>query len=91
MPMETAERVLALYQDKYSGLNVSHFHEQLSEVEGIEISCSWVIRTLHLTCNFLVFRWRSQPAIFRKLVENGSSARYAWSPNAMGCSGSCQR
>src|ERR1700728_798592 len=37
IPMETAERVLHLYQDKYSDFNVRHFHEKLREVEGIEI------------------------------------------------------
>jgi transposase len=46
IPMETAERVLALYQDKYSDLNVRHFHEKLSEVEGIGISYSWVRQAL---------------------------------------------
>src|SRR3954466_13494829 len=30
--MATAERVLALYQEKYSDLNVRHFHEKLREV-----------------------------------------------------------
>src|SRR5579872_343103 len=31
--METAEKVLALYQDKYPDFNVRHFHEKLKEVE----------------------------------------------------------
>jgi transposase len=46
IPMETAERVLHLYQDKYSDFNVRHFHEKLREVEGIEISYSWVRQAL---------------------------------------------
>ena len=29
VPMETAEQVLALYQDKYPDFNVRHFHEKL--------------------------------------------------------------
>ena len=29
--METAERVLALYRDKYNDCNVRHFHEKLAE------------------------------------------------------------
>ena len=46
IPMETAERVLALYQSEYSDFNVRHFHEKLREVEGIEISYSWVRQAL---------------------------------------------
>jgi len=42
VPMETAERVLALYRDQYFDLNVRHFHEKLKEVEGIRLSYSWV-------------------------------------------------
>ena len=44
--MEKAERVLALYRDKYSDCNVRHFHEKLSEEEGIQISYSWVKQAL---------------------------------------------
>src|SRR3977135_2852592 len=44
--METVERVLALYQEKYSDFNVRHFHEKWREVEGIEISYSWVRQAL---------------------------------------------
>ena len=46
IPMETAERVLALYQSEYSDFNMRHFHEKLCEVEGIEISYSWVRQAL---------------------------------------------
>jgi transposase len=46
VPMETAERVLRLYQDKYFDLNVRHFHEKLREAEGIELSYSWVKQAL---------------------------------------------
>jgi hypothetical protein len=31
VPMETAERVLALYPEKYGDRNVLHFHEKLRE------------------------------------------------------------
>ena len=44
--METAERVLALYRDKYSDFNVRHFHEKLIGEEGILISYSWVKQAL---------------------------------------------
>ena len=46
VPMETAERVLALYQEKYPDFNVRHFHEKLREAEGIRLSYSWVKQAL---------------------------------------------
>jgi transposase len=46
VPMATAERVLALYRDKYPDFNVRHFHEKLKESEGIELSYSWVKQAL---------------------------------------------
>jgi transposase len=46
VPMETAERVLALYQEKYFDFNVRHFHEKLRQEEGIQLSYSWVKQAL---------------------------------------------
>ena len=46
IPLATAERVLRLYQEKYYDCNVRHFHEKLREVEGIELSYSWVKQAL---------------------------------------------
>src|ERR1700724_4068180 len=46
VPMEKAERVLALYQEKYPDFNVRHFHEKLREQEGIRLSYSWVKQAL---------------------------------------------
>src|ERR1035438_4695212 len=46
VPMATAERVLALYRDKYPDFNVRHFHEKLKETEGIQLSYSWVKQAL---------------------------------------------
>ena len=40
------EQVLQLYQEKYSELNVRHFHEKLREAHGIELSYTWVKRAL---------------------------------------------
>src|ERR1019366_7564045 len=40
------EAVLRLYQEKYFDLNVRHFHEKLQEVEGIELSYTWVKQAL---------------------------------------------
>src|ERR1700758_1846125 len=42
VPMETAEKVLGLYREKYQGLNVRHFHEKLQEEHGIALSYMWV-------------------------------------------------
>lgn len=33
VPMATAERVLALYRDKYPDFNVRHFHEKLRKAK----------------------------------------------------------
>ena len=41
IPMETAERVLEVYQERYFDLSVRHFHEKLGEEHGIGISYSW--------------------------------------------------
>ena len=46
VPMETAERVLALYRDTYFDLNVRHFHEKLREEHAIRLSYSWVKQAL---------------------------------------------
>jgi transposase len=46
VPMETAERVLALYRDKYPDFNVLHFHEKLKQLENISLSYSWVKQAL---------------------------------------------
>jgi transposase len=46
VPMETVEKVLGLYRDKYPDCNVRHFHEKLKEVESIALSYSWVKQAL---------------------------------------------
>src|SRR5512146_2700103 len=40
--MQTAEQVLGLYREKYFDFNVRHFHEQLREVHGMDVSYTWV-------------------------------------------------
>lgn len=42
VPLQTAERVLQLYREKYYDFNVRHFHEKLTEEHGIGISYTWV-------------------------------------------------
>jgi transposase len=46
VPLETAEKVLALYQEKYFDLNVRHFQEKLREEEHIELSYTWIYQAL---------------------------------------------
>lgn len=46
VPMETAEKVLALYRDQYADCNVRHFHEKLREQHDIRLSYSWVKQAL---------------------------------------------
>jgi transposase len=42
VPLELAERVLALYREKYFDFNVRHFHEKLREEHGLALSYTWV-------------------------------------------------
>jgi transposase len=46
VPLETAEKALALYQEKYFDLNVRHFQEKLREEEQIELSYTWLYQAL---------------------------------------------
>jgi transposase len=46
VPMETAEKVLALYQERYFDLSIRHFHEKLRSEQNIELSYSWVKQAL---------------------------------------------
>jgi len=41
IPMEVAEEVLRLYREEYFDFNVSHFHEELTERQGVKVSYSW--------------------------------------------------
>jgi transposase len=42
VPLEQAEEVLRLSQEKYTDLNVRHLHEKLREEHGIGLSSTWV-------------------------------------------------
>jgi len=44
--LETGERVLALYQEKYFDFSVRHFHEKLGKEHQIQVSYSWVKQAL---------------------------------------------
>ena len=42
VPLELAQRVLALYREHYFDFHVRHFHEKLREQHGMALSYSWV-------------------------------------------------
>jgi transposase len=42
VPVETVEKVLELYREKYFDLNVRHFHEKLVEEQRLQLSYTWV-------------------------------------------------
>src|SRR5262245_28292307 len=42
VPLQTAEKVLQLYRQKYFDFNVRHFHEKLREEHGMGIRYTWV-------------------------------------------------
>jgi transposase len=46
IPLETAEKVLQLYQERYFDYSVRHFHEKLREEHAVEVSYSWVKQAL---------------------------------------------
>lgn len=46
VPLETAETVLALYQQKYSGLSTHRFHQKLRTDHDIHLPYSWVRQAL---------------------------------------------
>ena len=46
VPIETVEKVFALYREKYFDLNVQHFHEKLEAEHGIDLSYTWVKQAL---------------------------------------------
>jgi len=42
VPVQTVERMLGLYRDRYFDLNVRHFCEKLREEHGIGLSYTWI-------------------------------------------------
>jgi len=41
-PLETVEKVLRLYREKYFDFNMSHFYDKLTKVHNIHLSYNWV-------------------------------------------------
>jgi transposase len=46
VPLVTAEKVLALYQERYAGATVWRFCQKLSAEQGIRVNYSWVKQAL---------------------------------------------
>ena len=46
VPLATVEQVLGLYRERYFDLNVSHFHEKLSQEHQSGLSYTWVKKAL---------------------------------------------
>ena len=46
VPLPTAEKVLALYQQSYSDLSVRRFHQKLRADDGIRLNYSWLKQAL---------------------------------------------
>src|ERR1022692_503100 len=46
VPLAQVEQVLGLYRERYSDLNVRHFHEKLREQHQIDLSYTWVKQAL---------------------------------------------
>ena len=63
VPMETVEKVLHLYQERYFDFNVRHFYEKLRDEHGIRLSYTWVKTALQTAG--LVKR-RKKPGSHRK-------------------------
>jgi hypothetical protein len=48
VPLDQAQKVLKLFQEKYSDFNVRHFHEKLTSEHGVQLSYTWVKKALPL-------------------------------------------
>src|SRR5580765_2306119 len=46
VPLETVEKVLQFFQERYYDLNIRHFHEKLREEHGLQLSYTWVQKAL---------------------------------------------
>jgi len=46
VPLPTAEKVLALYQQSYPGISARRFHQKLRSEHGIRLPYSWVAKAL---------------------------------------------
>lgn len=86
VPLETVQRVLALYRDVYADFNVQHFHEVLGEVHQIDLSYSWVKKALQTAGLVPVSRRRGAHRRRRErrplpgMLLHLDASRHAWVP-----------
>jgi transposase len=86
VPLETVQRVLALYRDVYADFNVQHFHEVLGEVYQIDLSDSWVKKALQTAGLVPVSKRRGAHRRRRErrplpgMLLHLDASRHAWVP-----------
>jgi transposase len=84
VPMETAERVLALYRDTYFDLSVRHFHEKLREEHAIELSYTWVKQALQgAGLVDTTEEARLAPAAPAQTSDGGDAATHRWQQTSL--------
>jgi hypothetical protein len=84
IPMETVEKVLQLYREKYFDFNVRHFHEKLVEEHGLTISYTWVklaLQEAHLVAKRKrrgTHRKRRQRRRLSGMLLHIDASKHAW-------------
>jgi transposase len=86
VPLETVERVLRLYRERYFDFNVRHFHEVLEADHGIALSYSWVKEALQ-TAGLVARARKRGPHRKRRerrplpgMLLHIDASRHAWLP-----------
>lgn len=86
VPLETVERVLRLYRERYFDFNVRHFHEVLQADHGIALSYSWVKAALQ-TAGLVAHARKRGPHRRRRerrplpgMLLHIDASRHAWLP-----------
>jgi transposase len=87
-PVDEVARVLALFETRYHGFNVRHFHEKLVSEHGVQRSYSWTKNTLQAAGKVARAKRRGvhrrrrprKPMVGMMLHQDGS--RHAWVPGA---------
>ena len=78
VPLETAEKVLALYQERYFDLNVRHFCEKLRDEHNIQLSYTWVYQALVGGTGTEAEKASAAPAPAAAAGFAGNAAAYRW-------------
>src|SRR3954454_797020 len=78
VPMETAEKVLELYQATYFDLSVRHFHEKLKAEHDIGLSYSWVKQALGRRAGEEAAQARAAPQTAGAQAPAGHASARRW-------------